>query len=129
MLHPGIRNQSKINIRCARLGAAVTDALQNEGYLVATPGRAFAVTERGKVWFGRQEIAVPRHLAVADRKFARQCPDWTERRPHLAGALGVAIYRRFSEFGWIVPTRKSRIVRVTLEGRRALLKHLRIVTG
>jgi hypothetical protein len=52
-----------------------------------------------------------------------------KRRPHLAGSLGVSMYKRLSKLGWIVPSRKSRAVRVTLEGREALLKHLELVVG
>jgi hypothetical protein len=66
---------------------------------------------------------------VTDLKVARQCPDWTERRPHLAGTLGVTMYKRFSELGWIAPSRTSRAVRVTLQGREGFSKYLRIVVG
>ena len=111
------------------LGVAITDALQREGCLVPVVGRAFAVTEVGGTWFEQRGIAVPRSSAVADLKLARQCPDWTERRPHLAGTLGVTMYKRFSELGWIAPSKKSRAVRVTLEGREAFFKYLHIVVG
>ncbi|MGC2399789.1 MAG: helix-turn-helix transcriptional regulator [Acidobacteriaceae bacterium] len=111
------------------LGVAITDALQQKGYLAPVPGRAFAVTDCGKAWFEQRGIAIANPTKVPDRTFARQCPDWTERRPHLAGPLGVAIYKRFSELRWIAPTRKSRNIRVTLEGRKALLKNLHIVVG
>jgi DNA-binding transcriptional ArsR family regulator len=111
------------------LGVAITDALQDEGYLAPIAGRAFAVTDQGRAWFEQRGIAVPRPSEVADLKLARQCPDWTERRPHLAGTLGVAIYKRFTELGWIKPSEKSRAIRVPLEGREALFKHLHIVVG
>jgi DNA-binding transcriptional ArsR family regulator len=111
------------------LGVAITDALQREGYLTPVTGRAFAVTDSGKAWFEQHGIAVAQTSGAADLKLARQCPDWTERRPHLAGALGVAMYKRFSELGWIAPIAKSRAVRVTLEGREAFSKYLHIVVG
>ena len=111
------------------LGVAIADALQREGYLTAATSRAFAVTDRGRAWFEQQGIAVPRSPGAADLKLARQCPDWTERRPHLAGRLGVTMCKRFSELGWIVPSRKSRAVRVTLAGREAFSKHLHIVVS
>jgi DNA-binding transcriptional ArsR family regulator len=111
------------------LGVAITDALQREGYLVPATGRAFAVTDRGKEWFEQRGLTVPRSSEIADPRLARPCPDWTERRPHLAGTLGVSMYKRFSQLGWIVPSRKSRAVRVTLEGREAFSKYLRIVVG
>jgi len=110
-------------------GVAITDALLREGYLAPSGSTLFSVTDRGQAWFSQQGIAVPSVSKAAQSKFARQCPDWTERRPHLAGTLGVALYRRFAELGWIQETRKSRIVRITLEGRRGLAKHLHIAVG
>jgi hypothetical protein len=35
------------------------------------------------------------------RVVARDCVDWTQRRPHLAGALAALLTRRFLELGWI----------------------------
>ncbi|MGA2889223.1 MAG: helix-turn-helix domain-containing protein [Terracidiphilus sp.] len=111
------------------LGVAITDALQREGHLTPAAGRTFAVTDRGKEWFEQRGIAIPRLSGVAGLKLARRCPDWTERRPHLAGTLGVNMCKRFSELGWIAPSRNSRAVRVTLEGREAFSKYLHIVVG
>ena len=110
-------------------GVAITDALLREGYLAPTGSTLFSVTDRGQAWFSQRGIAIPHLSEAAEAKFARQCPDWTERRPHLAGTLGVALYRRFAELGWIQETRKSRIVRITLEGRRGLAKHLQVAVG
>lgn len=109
------------------LGVAITDALQRQGYLAPAAGRAYAVTEKGRAWFEERTIAPPRWSGTVDEKFARQCSDWTERRPHVAGALGVTMYKRMVELGWMVPSQKSRAVRITLDGRRALAKHLQIV--
>jgi DNA-binding transcriptional ArsR family regulator len=111
------------------LGVAIADALQREGYLNAAAPRAFVITDHGRAWFGQRGIALPSESGVASLKAARQCLDWTERRPHLAGTPGVAMYKRFAEPGWIAPLRRSRAVRVTLEGREAFSKHLRIVVG
>jgi DNA-binding transcriptional ArsR family regulator len=111
------------------LGVAITDALQREGYLTPLPERVFAVTDSGRVWFEERGITMPFSSKVPDPKLARQCPDWTERRPHLAGTLGVAMYKRFAELGWIASIPKSRAIRVTLEGRKAFSKYLHIVVG
>lgn len=70
---------------------------------------------------------MPASTSAADSKLARQCPDWTERRPHLGGTLGVMMYKRFLELGWLAPSAKSRAVQVTLEGRQAFSKYLHIV--
>ena len=107
------------------LGVQIADALQARGLLLPASGRAFAVTERGREWF--EELGV--EVASADganRNIARQCIDWTERRPHLAGAVGVGMYRRFVALKWIVPAKNTRAVRVTLDGKRELWKRLRI---
>jgi predicted transcriptional regulator len=108
------------------LGVAITDALLREGHLILVPGRVFSVTEQGQAWFEQMGIAVPSSPEVVSRKLARQCLDWTERRPHIAGKLGEAILRRFLELSWIAPTRKSRALKVTSKGREALSKQLRI---
>jgi DNA-binding transcriptional ArsR family regulator len=47
----------------------------------------------------------------------RQCLDWTERRPHVAGAFGSALAERFLELGWIRRHRDDRSAIVTDVGR------------
>ncbi len=107
------------------VGVEIADALQANGLLLPAAQRAFAVTERGREWFQEIGVAVPR-AETADAKIARQCIDWTERRPHVAGAAGVAMYRRFVELRWIVPSKSTRAVRMTLDGRRELWRRLRV---
>ena len=107
------------------LGVQIADALQANGVLLPANGRAFAITARGLEWFEGLSVQVL-PTDGADPKIARQCIDWTERRPHLAGALGVSMYRRFVALKWIVPTKNTRAVRVTLDGKRELWKRLRI---
>ena len=46
--------------------------------------------------------------------------DWTERRPHLNGALGAAITARLLELGWIERAAHRRAVRVTPAGQAGL---------
>ena len=61
--------------------------------------------------------------APASRHFARQCLDWSERRPHISGALGAAIADTFFKKGWAERLRRGRTVRLTDSGRRALGSH------
>lgn len=107
------------------LGVQIADALQANGVLLPAGGRAFAVTRHGREWFAELGIEVA-GTDGADAKVARQCIDWTERRPHVAGAAGVGMYRRFVALKWIVPAKNTRAVRVTLDGKRQLWKRLRI---
>ena len=61
----------------------------------------------------------------ARRMFAYGCLDWTERRPHLGGALGAEILRTLEKEGFIRKEPEPRIVSVTksidswIEGRGA----------
>ncbi|MFI8933986.1 transcriptional regulator, partial [Streptomyces sp. NPDC053474] len=50
--------------------------------------------------------------------------DWTERRPHLAGAVGAALCRHAFDTGWITRVGTTRAVVVTPLGRQALQLHL-----
>ena len=54
------------------------------------------------------------------RLLGRACLDWSERRYHLAGPLGVAFASRLLELSWIERTPEPRVLRVTNAGRRAL---------
>jgi hypothetical protein len=59
---------------------------------------------------------------IGRRHFARQCLDWSERRPHIAGALGAAIADLFFSRGWTRRRSDGRAVDLTPAGERALSK-------
>jgi hypothetical protein len=52
----------------------------------------------------------------------RLCLDWTERRPHIAGAIGAAITKRYFDLGWMERMKHSQAVIVTPAGRRGFQK-------
>lgn len=103
-----------------RLGVAVTDAMVAQGVL-ARGDDAFALTDAGTAWLATLGIDAAA-LRDGRRSFARHCIDWSERRPHLAGALGAAIAERFVDRGWIQRDRDSRAVALTEDGRAALAR-------
>lgn len=55
------------------------------------------------------------------RQFACTCPDWSERKPHLGGALGAALLDSLLAHGWIERTDTSRALRVTPRGQREIV--------
>jgi DNA-binding transcriptional ArsR family regulator len=55
------------------------------------------------------------------RRFAYACVDWSERRPHLGGALGAAVLNIALQRKWVVQDLDSRALRVTSFGRREML--------
>lgn len=55
------------------------------------------------------------------RRFAYACLDWSERRPHLGGALGAAILEVALKRKWVVQDLDSRALAITALGRREML--------
>ncbi|HEY0060687.1 MAG TPA: helix-turn-helix domain-containing protein [Telluria sp.] len=63
-------------------------------------------------------------LRTQRRVFCRTCLDWSERRHHLAGALGASLLARMLELGWAARDNKSRVVRFSAAGESALRSYL-----
>ncbi|MFI5924361.1 ArsR/SmtB family transcription factor [Micromonospora sp. NPDC051543] len=103
-----------------RLGVLLYDALVAEGRLDRSSG--LALTPGGWAWAAGLGVPVD-VLRAARRPVVRDCLDWTERRPHLAGALGAALRHRFTDLGWITQG-AGRAVRLTPVGRPALAESL-----
>ncbi|MGP3991535.1 ArsR/SmtB family transcription factor [Streptomyces sp. 3N207] len=62
------------------------------------------------------------------RRFACTCPDATEQRPHLGGALGAVLAETLTDKGWISVRREHREVEVTTAGHAGLRTALRLET-
>ena len=54
------------------------------------------------------------------RRFACACLDWSERRPHLGGALGAAVLSAALRKRWVARDLDSRALSITNAGRREL---------
>jgi DNA-binding transcriptional ArsR family regulator len=54
------------------------------------------------------------------RRFAYPCLDWSEREPHIGGALGAALLRAILEKKWAVQDLDSRALTVTSLGQREM---------
>lgn len=101
-----------------RLGVGLTDALRDRGHVVLSDDGA-EITDPGVAFFGEFGI----DLTAAHRRrrrFCRACLDWSERRPHLGGAVGAALAGRCAELGWTERTRHSRALVITPAGQRGL---------
>jgi DNA-binding transcriptional ArsR family regulator len=55
------------------------------------------------------------------RRFAYACVDWSERRPHLGGAVGAALLHVTLKRKWVVQDLDSRALTITRFGRREML--------
>lgn len=104
------------------LGVLITEAMTRQGLLDWAQGPA--LTGDGARWFAALGIALP---SATRRPLVRSCLDWTERRPHLAGAAGAALCSHALNSGWITRIGSGRAVALTGTGRNAIQEHLGLV--
>lgn len=107
-----------------RLALAIADSLSNQGHVVLADG-AGLVTEDGRSFLRVFGIDLDVH-GGSRRPLCRTCLDWSERRPHLAGRLGVALLGRLLELGWVVRMPESRALRITRSGEVQLARTFRL---
>jgi DNA-binding transcriptional ArsR family regulator len=101
-----------------RLGVALADALLERDH-VALSDDGGMVTPAGEEFFVGFGINL-REAGPSRRTFCRPCLDWSERRTHLAGAVGAALAARCFELDWISRVRDTRAVHVTDKGKHGL---------
>jgi len=100
------------------LGIAVTDALVRHEALRPDSDVLVLGQHAGDV-LGEVGIDLG-PLRAASRPVLRQCADWTERRPHVAGGLGAAIADRMLDQRWVLRRPGSRGLDVTVDGAAGL---------
>jgi hypothetical protein len=91
-----------------RLGVAVADSMTERGLIDWTDG--VTLTPDGQRWLTDLGVTVER---LGRRPMVRSCLDLTERRPHLAGAVGAALCRHVVDQGWVRRIAGDRALRVT----------------
>ncbi|PSJ38604.1 ArsR/SmtB family transcription factor [Allosphingosinicella deserti] len=107
------------------VAVAIADRMVARGQLDLR-GDGAAVTGTGLEFLGSLGIELaPARTGTA---FCRPCLDWSERRPHIAGAVGAALYRRFAENAWLRRSSEGRAVTITVAGRAAIERHFGLRT-
>ena len=97
------------------LGVAIHDRLRELKWLSGydlTPHGAKALEDLGIDVEGTRALR---------RRFACPCLDWSERRPHLGGALGASLLNLALKRNWVSQDLDSRALTVTPAGRREML--------
>jgi DNA-binding transcriptional ArsR family regulator len=98
------------------LGVALTESMTARD-LVVLGDEAGEVTPAGLEFLAK--LGVDLSAARAKRRvFCRPCLDWTERRPHIGGAVGAALARRCLDLAWVARVRDSRALTITPAGHR-----------
>ncbi|WP_098743752.1 helix-turn-helix domain-containing protein [Paenibacillus sp. EZ-K15] len=100
------------------LGIQLTNSLLSAG-VISEAEDQYTVTEKGEDFFKAFQIDLGR-VKRKRRSFAHRCLDWSERRHHLAGALGHALLERLLELQWIQRVPRTRAIQITPEGKKGL---------
>jgi DNA-binding transcriptional ArsR family regulator len=103
-----------------RLSVDLADSLITHEYIVVGD-EAAEITPAGTRFFTEFGLDLSA-LSSKRRPFCRLCIDWTERRPHIAGAVGAALTKRCFDLGWTERTKHGGAVIVTPAGKRGFLE-------
>jgi DNA-binding transcriptional ArsR family regulator len=98
-----------------RLGVAIADAAFAAGAVEPD----FSLGPPARTWFGRLGVDLD-SIPCGSRPLLRVCTDWTERREHLAGAVGAAVCSAALGAGWVVRRPSSRALRLAPRGEAQL---------
>jgi DNA-binding transcriptional ArsR family regulator len=104
------------------VGVLLHDRLHALGWLTharKSTERAYDLTPTGAKGFESLGIDIEAERSLR-RRFASSCLDWSERRPHLGGALGAALLRAALKRRWVTQELDSRVLNITSAGRREL---------
>jgi DNA-binding transcriptional ArsR family regulator len=102
-----------------RLGVSLADAFEQRQLLTSSDS-GWALTSQGERRLGALGLDASL-LQRGRRPFLRPCLDWTERRPHIAGALGQSLASRFLDLAWVRRSPGSRALVITPAGEQQLL--------
>ena len=105
-----------------RVAVEIADVMAARGQIdLGTDGAA--LTPAGHDLLDAIGVELPPGPDKDGHRFCRPCLDWSERRHHLAGAVGAALYRTFVVRHWIRRVEGSRTVTLTPPGRAALHRY------
>ncbi len=98
-------------------------SLLQQNLLEAKPG-GLALTSAGEHWLSSVGVDLGR-LTQTRRPLLRPCLDGSERRSHLAGAVGAALLDRFLALRWLIRA-EGRELHLTALGQQQLEQRLEV---
>ena len=103
------------------LGVALHDRIMALGWFSgkASSNKTYVLTPRGTKALQDFGLDVDAMRGLR-RRFAYGCVDWSERRPHLGGAVGAALLKVALKRKWLVQELDSRALTITQNGRREM---------
>ncbi len=100
------------------VGVKIIEALEAKGCLTKSES-GYLVSEKGWDWFAFFDIS-KEDFNNSRRPLTRQCLDWSERRPHLAGQLGATFFNKMLQRNWFKKVQFSRELVITAKGHLKL---------
>lgn len=129
------------------IAVALHDRFEQLGWMIATPvasgakrtataapqanrgrtptgeiARAYDITPEGERVLASLGIDIAA-TRVLRRRFAYGCVDWSERKPHIGGALGAELLKFALTRKWVSQDLDSRALQVTRSGQREIQRH------
>src|SRR5271170_2684767 len=106
------------------LGVALHDRIKAVGWLSSSlsslgEDNTYELTRGGTKALGELGIDVEA-VRGQRRRFAYACVDWSERRPHIGGAVGAALLGVALKRKWVIQELDSRALTITQTGRREM---------
>jgi DNA-binding transcriptional ArsR family regulator len=105
------------------IAVGVHDAMLRKGWLRidAIDSTQYAISEQGHAVFSEFGWDLS-NIDKSRRKKACACLDWSERKPHLGGALGALMLRYAMQQQWFEADLEGRALSLTSKGKRQLMK-------
>ena len=106
------------------VGVKITEALEKKK-AIRRHANSYLVTNSG--WKLLADLDIDKNEMLSNRRpLTRQCLDWSERRPHIAGQIGALLLKRMLERNWFKRIRFSRELIITSMGRSEISSLLNI---
>lgn len=106
------------------LGVKITTAMLKKE-IITERDEKYIITTEGELWFESFGINLL-ELQKMKRRFAYPCLDWSERKHHIAGAVGAAIFNALLHKDWLRKKEHTRELLITPTGRMELSDKLNI---
>lgn len=119
-----IQSRSCYGHLAGKTGVKICQALIDNGFIQSKDDQ-FTLTETGVEFYNELKI----NLSEFQNKLkpiVKPCLDFSERRYHLSGEIGDAMFSRFLELKWFERIGKTRIVKPTSKGKIEIQKRLGI---
>ena len=102
-----------------RVAVSLHDRFKELGWLMESRTDAYELTPVGTT--GLEALGIDlAEIRALRRRFAYACLDWSERRPHIGGALGAVLLTVALRRKWVSQDLDSRALEITSLGRREM---------